>query len=583
VPGQRSYCFGPFRFDAKGHLLFRDGHMLRLEPKVVDVLQLLVENAGSVITKDVLLRTVWRDAVVGESSLTRTISLLRSTLGAGEGGQEYVVTIAKRGYRFAAPVTEVAGTDAASSPAKVMLAVLPFGNLSGDPTQEYFSDGLTEEMITQLSRLSRTRLGVIARTSTMKYKFTSKSIQQIATELGVSFVLEGSVRRAASRVRIAAQLVRVSDQTHLWAQTYERDLGDILVVQNEVAQAIAKQIRIELAPGDEVRLFDAATVHPEAYQLCLKGRYFWYKRTEQAIKKGIEYFDSAIAQDPAYAPAYAGKADCFALLACRGFVAPREGFPRADAAATHAIDLNGALGEAQASLAHVRLHRCEWDGLEAALTHAIELNPSHAIAYHWYSEYLAVKGRFGESIAVMREAEQLDPLSPILNAALASAYYFACEFDAAIECLDKALELDSSHFLIHFRRGHVMLGQGKHDEAIRAMQSAVALSDRSAETLAGLGQAYAAAERHDDLREVLRELEQQSRSRYVSAYSMAKILTVTDRDQAFEWLDKAYEESSADLIEIAVEPAFSGLRSDPRFRDLVRRIDLTANAGMTGS
>jgi TolB-like protein/Flp pilus assembly protein TadD len=581
VPGQRSYCFGPFRLDARGHLLFRDGHMVRLEPKVVDVLQLLVENAGSVVEKDVLLRTVWRDAVVGESSLTRTISLLRSTLSAGEG-DEYVVTIAKRGYRFAVPVTEVAGADAASSPVKVMLAVLPFGNLSGDPTQEYFSDGLTEEMITQLSRLSRTRLGVIARTTTMKYKSTSKSIQQIATELGVSFVLEGSVRCAAGRVRIAAQLVRVSDQTHLWAQTYERDLGDILVVQSEVAQAIAKQIRIELAPGDEVRLFDAATVHPEAYQLCLKGRYFWYKRTEQALKKGIEYFDHAIAQDPGYAPAYAGKADCFALLACRGFVAPREGFPRADIAATHAIDLNGTLGEAHASLAHVRLHRCEWSNLEGALTNAIGLNPSHAIAYHWYAEYLAIKGRFGESIAVMREAEQLDPLSPILNTALASAYYFACEYDAAIECLDKALELDPSHFLIHFRRGQVMLGQGRPSEAIHAMQRAVALSDRSAETLTGLGQAYAAAERHDDLREVLRELEQQSRSRYVSAYSMAKILTVTDRDQAFAWLAKAYEESSADLIEIAVEPAFAGLRSDPRFRDLVRRIGLTAGAGMTG-
>jgi TolB-like protein/Flp pilus assembly protein TadD len=574
VQGQRSYCFGPFRFDAKGHLLFRDGHMVRLEPKVVDVLQLLVENAGSVLEKDVLLRTVWRGAVVGESSLTRTISLLRSTLGASEGDQEYVVTIAKRGYRFAVPVTEVAGADAASSPAKVMLAVLPFGNLSGDPTQEYFSDGLTEEMITQLSRLSRTRLGVIARTSTMQYKSSDKTVQQIGTELGVSYVLEGSVRRVASRVRIAAQLIRVSDQTHVWAQTYERNLGDILVVQNEVAQAIAKQIRIELAPGDEARLLDAVAVHPEAYQLYLKGRYFWFKRTEQALNKGIEYFDHAIAQDPGYAPAYAGKADCFALLSCRGFVAPHEGFPRADVAATRAVDLNGALGEARASLAHVRLHRCEWDGLEAALTHAIELNPSHAIAYHWYSEYLAVKGRFGESIAVMREAEQLDPLSPVLNAALASAYYFACEYDAAIECLDKALELDPNHFLLHLKRGHVLLGQGRHGEAIRAMQSAVVLADRSAETLSGLGQAYAAAERHDDLREVLRELEQHSRSRYVSAYSMAKILAITDRDQTFAWLAKAYEERSADLIEIAVEPAFAGLRSDPRFRDLVRRVGL---------
>ena len=577
MPGQLSYCFGPFRLDSKGPLLFRDGHMVRLEPKIVDVLQLLVENAGSVVEKDVLLRTVWRGVVVGESSLTRTISLLRSALGTGEGDQEYVVTIAKRGYRFALPVTEVAGAEAASSSVKVMLAVLPFDNLSGDPTQEYFSDGLTEEMITQLSRLSRSHLGVIARTSTMKYKSTSKSIQQIATELGVSYVLEGSVRRTTSRVRIAAQLIQVSDQTHIWAQTYERDMGDILVVQNEVAQAIAKQIRIELASSDEERLFNAATVHPEAYQLCLKGRYFWYKRTEQAIKKGIEYFDHAIAQDPDYAPAYAGKADCFALLSCRGFVAPREGFPRADVAATHAIDLNGALGEAHASLAHVRLHRCEWENLESALTHAIDLNPSHAIAYHWYSEYLSIKGRFGESIAVMREAEQLDPLSPILNAALACAYYFACEYEAAIECLDRALELDPNHFISHFRLGQVMLGQGRPDKAIHAMQTAVALSDRSAETLAGLAQAYAAAERHEDLREVLGELDQQSRSRYVSAYSMAKILTGIDHDQAFAWLAKAYEESSADLIEIAVEPVFTRLRSDPRFHNLVRRIGLTGS------
>jgi tetratricopeptide (TPR) repeat protein len=327
-------------------------------------------------------------------------------------------------------------------------------------------------------------------------------------------------------------------------------------------------------------LFDTLAVHPEAYPLCLKGRYFWYKRTEQAIRKGIEYFDHAIAQDPTYAPAYAGKADCFALLSCRGFVAPHEGFPQAHVAATHAVGLNGALGEAHASLAHVRLHRCDWNGLEAALTHAIELNPSHAIAYHWYSEYLSINSRFGESIAVMRQAEQLDPLSPILSGAMGSAYYFACEYDAAVECLRKAIELDPNHFLIHFRLGQVLLGQGRHDEAIHAMQTSVALSDRSAETLAGLAQAYAAAGRQDDLREALRELEQQSRSRYVSAYSMAKILTATDPDQAFGWLAKSYEEGSADLIELAVEPAFAGIRFDSRFRDLVRRIGLAPNAGM---
>jgi TolB-like protein/Flp pilus assembly protein TadD len=572
MPSQRHYCFGPFRLDAQGHLLFRDGGMVRLAPKVIDVLLLLVENAGRVVEKDVLLGTVWRNTVVGESSLTRTISLLRSVLGESNSDQEYVITIAKRGYRFAAPVTEVAAGQVASVPVKLMLAVLPFGNLSGDPTQEYFSDGLTEEMITQLCRLNPARLGVIARTSTMTYKATAKTVQQIGSELGVAYVLEGSVRRAGGRVRITAQLVQVDDQTHLWGETYERSLGDILAVQSEVAQAIAKQIKIELAPGDRTGSIDAITVHPEAYALCLKGRYFWYKRTEQALRKGIEYFDHAIAHDSRYAPAYAGKADCFALLSCRGFVAPGAGFPRAIVAAASAIQLDGALGEAHASLAHVRLHRREWDGLEAALTHAIELNPSHAIAYHGYSEYLAINRRFAESIAVMRRAAYLDPLSPVLNTALAWAYYVAREYEPAIACLDKALEMDPNQFLVHFRRAQIVLEQGRHEEAIQAMQRAVVISDRSVETLAGLGQAYAAAGRGDDLHEVLTELEQLSATRYVSAYGMAKVHALADRDAAFAWLDKAYGECSADLIEIAVEPVFDILRSDPRFTDLLRRV-----------
>jgi TolB-like protein/tetratricopeptide (TPR) repeat protein len=583
MPAADSYYFGPFRLDARGHLLFREGQMVPLAPKVVDVLQLLIENAGCVVEKDVLLRTVWRNAIVGENSLTRTISLLRSSLAAGNGESDYVVTIAKRGYRFVAPVTTVAAVAAVPSPAKVMLAVLPFDNLSGDPTQEYFSDGLTEEMITQLSRLSPERLGVIARTSTMQYKATNKSVQQIGSELGVGYVLEGSVRRFAKTVRITAQLVRVTDQTHVWAEIYDRKLDDILAVQNEVAQAIAKQIPIELAPSSQAKVFDTTMVNPEAYQLCLKGRYFWYKRTERGLRKGIEYFDHAITQAPGYAPAYAGLADCFALLSCRGFVAPRDGFPRATVAATNAIKLDGALGEAHASLAHVRLHRCEWNDLEAALNHAIELNPSHAMNYLWYSEYLRVRGRFAESIAILRRAQQLDPLSPIVPCSQAATHYFAREYDRAVECLDDALELDPTFFLTHFRRGQVALGQRRYGEAIHSMQMAVALAERSAEMLAGLGQAYAADGRGDDLREVLGELEHQSRSRYVSAYGMARIFAPNDREQAIAWLDRAYEEGSADLIEVAVEPAFDGVRSDSRFVALVRRVGLPASPCVSGS
>ena len=329
MPSARFYDFGPFRLDARGHLLFRGERMIPLAPKVSDVLLLLVENAGGVVAKDVLLSTVWRDAVVGEGSLTRTISLLRSALAeaAPRERREYVATIAKRGYRFVAPVSQVREPLPAHTSTRVMLAVLPFENLSGDPSTRYLSDGLTEEMITQLSRLNPRGMGVIARTSTMKYKGTAKSARQIGSELSVSYVLEGSVRRVVNRVRITAQLIKVSDETHLWAESYERSLGDILTVQNEVTEAIATRIRLELAPHDRLRLSDPAPVHPAAYQLCLKGRYFWYKRTEQGLKKGIEYFHHAIAEDPGYAPAYAGLSDCFALLSCRGFVAPRDGFP----------------------------------------------------------------------------------------------------------------------------------------------------------------------------------------------------------------------------------------------------------------
>ena len=576
MPSARFYDFGPFRLDARGHLLFRGERMIPLAPKVSDVLLLLVENAGGVVAKDVLLSTVWRDAVVGEGSLTRTISLLRSALAeaAPRERREYVATIAKRGYRFVAPVSQVREPLPAHTSTRVMLAVLPFENLSGDPTQEYFSDGLTEEMITQLSRLNPRGMGVIARTSTMKYKGTAKSARQIGSELSVSYVLEGSVRRVVNRVRITAQLIKVSDETHLWAESYERSLGDILTVQNEVTEAIATRIRLELAPHDRLRLSDPAPVHPAAYQLCLKGRYFWYKRTEQGLKKGIEYFHHAIAEDPGYAPAYAGLSDCFALLSCRGFVAPRDGFPPAEVAAAKALKLNDTLGDAHASLAHVRLHRCDWTGLEFDLTHAIELNPSHAMAYYWYSEYLQVRGRFSESIAIMERAAHLDPLSPILSSALACAYYFSGEYRRALECLDRAHELDPNHFMIHFRRGQVTLAMGRCDEAVSAMQRAVVLSERSAETLSGLGQAYAAARREDDLRDVLGELAQQARTRYVSAYGMAKIFAGSDPNQAFRWLRKAQKEASADLIEVAVEPVFAGLRSDRRFVDLARRVGL---------
>jgi TolB-like protein len=249
---QVSYEFGRFRLDAAGRLLFREARMIPLAPKAADALLLLIENAGTVIGKDELLKSVWPDTFVGEGSLTRTISILRKALGDDADGQGYIVTIPKRGYRFVAPVSETSGQQAHPVPEKLMLAVLPFENLSGNKKQEYLSDGLTEELITQLGRLNPERLGVIARTSAMQYKSTRKGIQQIGRELGVAYVLEGGVRRAGNRVRVTAQLIQVSDQTHLWAQGYERELRDLLALQRHVSQAVAKEIEVKLARQDRI-------------------------------------------------------------------------------------------------------------------------------------------------------------------------------------------------------------------------------------------------------------------------------------------------------------------------------------------
>ena len=276
---RRFYQFGQFRLDATGRMLFRGSDPIPLPPKAVETLVLLVKNAGVVMDKEQILRQIWKDAFVEEGSLTRTISVLRKALERGENGQEYITTISKRGYRFVADVAQDSTNPTHDE--RRMLAVLPFENMSGDATQEYFSDGLTEEMITQLSRLNPERLGVIARTSAMRYKGAATSIREIGVELGVSYVLEGSVRRDLGRVRITAQLIQVSDESHIWAESYERNLGDILMLQGEVCQAIAREVRIKLSPREERRLASAQAVSPSAYEAYLRGRHLWNKRTER--------------------------------------------------------------------------------------------------------------------------------------------------------------------------------------------------------------------------------------------------------------------------------------------------------------
>jgi TolB-like protein/Tfp pilus assembly protein PilF len=567
------YEFGPFRLDPSGRVLFRGAQAVPLPPKAGDVLVLLLQRAGDVVAKDELLKQVWHDAFVEDGSLTRTISVLRRTLGQGRNGQQYIATVSRRGYRFAAQVRQAEPQPRASIAGKLMLAVLPFENLSEERTQQYFNDGLTEEMITQLSRLNPQRLGVIARTSAMRYKGTKKSIKEIGAELGVAYVLEGSVRRAVGRVRIAAQLIQVRDETHLWAQTYERSVIDILKLQSEVARAIAREIRIKLTPREERRLAASSAVSPQAYEAYLKGRHLWNRRTEDGMRKSIAHYEQAIRLYPQYAMAYAGVADSYVMLACRGMVPAKDTFRKAKEAARKAIDLDGELGEAHGSLAHVRLHDWDWEGLEADFERAIDLNPAQAIVYYWYGEFLMSRGRPEEAIAVTRKAQQTDPLSPVIGSSLAMILYLARRYDQAAVVLERTREINPDHFLPHLRMGLIRIQQRKYDEAILELKTAVSLADQSTETLAALATAYAAAGKKKPAQQILAKLQQLAGKRYVLPYNVAKIYAAgADRDKAFEWLERAYEGGNPDLIELNSEPIFDGLRGEPRFSDLMRRI-----------
>ena len=460
------------------------------------------------------------------------------------------------------------------------LAILPLFNVSSDPNTEYLSDGITESIINSLSQLPKLR--VMARSTVFRYKHREIDPQEVGRDLKVRAVMMGRVQQHEERLVISAELVDVADGSQLWGEHYTRELSDIFAVQEEIAKEISEKLRLKLTPAERKRLTKRSTESTEAYQLYLKGRFFWNKRTEEGLRQSIEYFQQAIEKDPGYAAAYAGLSDSYALLALRGLVPAKEAFPKARAAARKALEIDDELGEAYASLAHVRLHEWDWVGLEEEFQRALNLNPGHSIAYPWYAEYLMAIGKADESIAIARQAQEIDPLSPVIKANMAIAFYFARQYDQGIEELRQGLELSPNHFALHFRLGQAYLQKRKYEEAIQEMQKAATLSGRSTENLAGLGQAYAAAGLKEELQQVLDELNDQSKERYVSPYYVAKIYaSLGEREQAFTWLEKAYQERNPDFIELKVEPLLDPIRSDARFQDLLRRVGLSTEGHHT--
>src|ERR1700722_15328676 len=454
------------------------------------------------------------------------------------------------------------------------LAVLPLENLSGDAAQNYFADGMTDELITDLAQISALR--VISRTSAMVYKGARKPLPQIARELNVDAVVEGTVLRSGDKVRITAQLIDASTDKHLWSQSYEGELRDTLAVQNRVASAIADQIRINLTPQEQAALKSVEVVNPVAYESYLKGRYFWNKRTADELRVALAYFNQAIEEDPKYARSYSGLADTYVLLGDWQYaeMSPKEAFPKAKVAAIKALELDGSLGEAHNSLAFV-LDGFDWD-LEASgkeFQRAIELNPGYATAHHWYAWHLSLLGRYDEAIAEMRKAENLDPLSLIINADLAEILGLAHSYDESILQSRKAIEMDPNFALAHNHLAEAYLQKHMYDEAVAEMQKAVQLPGGSPTCIANLARAYVAAGKRSEAEKLLSDLKKRSNSIYSHGSEIAVIYAALgDTDQAMNWLEKGYQERFNPGV--LLRPGFDSLRSDPRFQDLERRIGL---------
>ena len=455
------------------------------------------------------------------------------------------------------------------------LAVLPLENFSRDPEQEYFTEGMTDALITDLAQIKALR--VISRTSVMRYKGTKESLPDIARDLHVDAVVEGSVERSGDRVRITTQLIEAPTDRHLWAKSYEGDLRDVLALQSEVAQAVAREIVVKLTPKEQELLARKHTVSPEAYQLYLRGRFFWRRFSAPSIAKSIEYYQQAIEKDPAYAPAYAGLADSYALGSVGGGgTPPMEGMPKAKAAAQKAMGLDDTLSEAHLSLALVRTYYdWDWVGADKEFERAIELNPNYAEAHHFYSHYFLALGRTDESLRESERALELDPLSPDIAWHMGWHYYYAHDYDKAIEQLNKALELDPHSGMAHVYLGLSYEQKGMLPRAIDEIEKARALVPGTPFGLWNLAHAYAVSGNRTEAKKILDQLEELSKHRYIAAYNRAIICSgLGEKDATLAWLEKAYQEHAFGIATLKLDPVFDGLRSDPRFQGLLRRIGL---------
>jgi TolB-like protein/tRNA A-37 threonylcarbamoyl transferase component Bud32/Tfp pilus assembly protein PilF len=453
------------------------------------------------------------------------------------------------------------------------VAVLPLDNLSGDPAQDYFADGMTDALITELSHIRKLR--VISRTSVMQYKHTQKSLADIARDLNVDAIVEGSVLRANGRVRISAKLMQTSVEQSLWDDSYERDFTDVLALQSDVATAIARGIQVELSAPEALQLASRQAVVPEAYEAFLKGRFEAAKRTPEGITSSQGYFQDAIAKDPTYAAAYAGLADTLLNLSTYQIRPPAEVIPPAKAAAQKALQLDERLAEAHASLAAIRFYHLEWDGVESEFLRAIALNPGYATAMHWYALSLAALGRKEESLTEIKLAREIDPRSLIINANVGWCYYLAGDNDRAIEEEKNTLQLEPGFVVAHGYLGQAYLEKKLYEPAIEEFRKTVSLSPGDPSRQADLGSVYASAGKKEQAQEILQDFLHAPPEKYISPYDWAMLYAgMAKKQETMAWLEKAFAERNARMVNLAVHPHFAFLRGDPTFENLLVRMNV---------
>ena len=599
--------FEDMELDLASYQLRRSGSVIKLERIPMELLIMLAGRNGQLVSREEIIAKLWgMDVFVdSEHGVNTAIRKIRNALQDDPERPRFIETVVGKGYRFIAPIAvppepakpqfrirrfaligacvllllsglgylsfRYFATNGLLSNGRIMLAVLPFENLTGDSNQDYFSDGLTEEMITLLGRLDPRKLGVIARTSAMSYKHSSKSIDQIGRELGVNYILEGSARREGERVRITAQLIQVLDQSHVWGAEYDRDMQSVLQLQTEVADAIGNEVRLRLTPGS--RRATPHVINPDAYEAYLKGRYFIEKWTEEGTRVGRQYFEQAIKIDPDYALAYAGLADSYVWG--RVGLPPGEALGLARAAAIKALELDGTLGEPHATLAQIKfINDWDWPVAEAEFKRSIELNPNDTNALHMYSHYLLSMARIDESLAVSKRALEHDPVSPTMQLHLGFHYLIARQYDLAIPQYLKVLQTDPSLPDAHNQLAVAYRQKGLLDQSVAQYLQGETLLGATPEQIAAMKAAFARSGMRGFWLTVLNYAEDSDQIR-ISPYQIASYCAILDKkDESFEWLEKAYAAHDGYLVAIKTDSDFDNLHADKRFTELLHRMKL---------